>query len=41
MSALVGVLFFYAFAKLSRVTDVVHNREGSVQFFISNIFELA
>ena len=35
MSLLVGVLFFYAFVKVSRVTeDVVHNREGSVRFFI-------
>ena len=42
MSALVSVLFFYAFAKVSRVTeDVVHNPEGCVPFFISNIFEMA
>ena len=42
MSLLVGVLFFYAFVKASRVTeDVVHNREGSIRFFISNIFEMA
>ena len=42
MSLLVGVLFFYAFAKVSRVTeDVVYNREGGVRFFISNIFEMA
>ena len=39
MSLLVGVLFFYAFVKVSRVTeDVVHNRKGSIRFFISNIF---
>ena len=42
MSCLVGVLFSYALAKASRVTeDVVHNREGSVRFFISNSFEMA
>ena len=42
MSLLVSVLFFYAFVKVSRVTeDVVRNREGSVRFFISNIFEMA
>ena len=42
MSLLVGGLFFYAFVKASRVTkDVVHNREGSVRFFILNIFEMA
>ena len=42
MSLLVGGLFFYAFVKASRVTeDVVHYREGSVRFFISNIFEMA
>ena len=42
MSLLVGGLFFYAFVRESRVTeDVVHNRKGSVRFFISNIFEMA
>ena len=42
MSLLVSVVFFYAFVKASRMTeDVVHNREGSVRFFISNIFEMA
>ena len=42
MSLLVSVLFFYAFVKVSRVTeDVVRNREGSVRFFILNIFEMA
>ena len=42
MSLLVGVFFYYVFVKVSRVTeDVVHNREGSVRFFISNIFEMA
>ena len=39
MYLLVGVLFCYAFVKVSRVTgDIVHNRYGSVRFFISNIF---
>ena len=42
MSLLVGLLFSHAFVNVSRVTeDVVHNREQSVQFFISNIFEMA
>ena len=26
---------------ITRDEDVVHNREGSVRFFISNIFEMA
>ena len=42
MYLLVGVLLLFAFVKVSRLTeDVVHNREGSVRFFISNIFEMA
>ena len=42
MSLLVSVLFFNGFVKVLRGTeDVVHNREGSVRFFISNIFEMA
>ena len=42
MPVLVGDKFFKAFVKVSRVTeDVVHNREGCVRFFLSNIFERA
>ena len=42
MPVLVSDKFFKAFVKVSRVTeDVVHNREGGVRFFISNIFEMA
>ena len=42
MPVLVGDLFFNAFVKVSCVTeDVVNNHDGSVRFFISNIFEMA
>ena len=42
MSLLVGMSLSYAFIKVSRVTEeVVHTREESVRFFISNNFEMA